>query len=301
MNVRQTFAPIFTSLILLTCLVGRSDAQSGNRKVMLPNRQMISVGPISIDQLDLHYEIEASRCAGDTVAGLEAAAVELVGKAIEKVAIKLAYHQEAPMAVLKLQALRMEDFPEDTAFLHCAMAAFGADTTSFYRIVIAPSLIHPRLVQYFAVDSVEQRKAIDTIRLFWKAIEHNPAFLAKVAPDTLRMSKGTQPSAELQRMGAVAETDDPLATQVLSQMREGQLWPKIVEDDDRFRIIQLLYSTNSYYYYRALTVSKQPLVSWLQRFTKQRIPIVFHDEQLLKMVRERFAGVWWLDWARMKD
>ncbi len=286
------------AFIIFAVCVGASQVALAQHAKKLPDaiahKKVITVGELNFDQLDLHYEVVVDRCYGDTLAGLEAAALEIVGKALEQVVIKHAYHQEPPIAALQAKAKWIDESTRDSARLQCIKETFGKDTSSYYRLVVEPTLIDPRLHQYFAVDSIVQRYQRDTIQMFWRLIQADPSKFLQVAPDTIRIPKGTAATSELQKLGAVPESDDPFVQNVLSKLKDGQKWSNIVEDDQSYKIVQLLYQTGSYYYCRILTVQKSPFDPWFKAQVKS-IPIVIHDKQLLAMIKERYPAVWWLE------
>ncbi len=263
------------------------------------HKKMVTVGAITFDQLDLHYELAVDKCYGDTLAGLEAAALELVGEAIEQSVIKMAYHQEPPLQALRKKAQWMKENTLDSAKLKCVKDVFGNDSLTFYHLVVEPTLINPRLRQYFSIDTAVQKFPRDTIEMFWKLVKLDPTKLDQLARDTLRIPKGVEATSELQKLGAVPESDDPLVANVISKMKEGELWPNVIEDDQSYKILKLLYQTNSYYYVRELTVNKRPFDPWLQNYAKTHVPIIFHDKKLFDMINVRYPGVWWLDAAKL--
>jgi hypothetical protein len=283
--MKRNILPVF----LVSALLGFAQLCHAQHLKKLPDavahKKIISVGSFNFDQLDLHYELAVDRCYGDTLAGLEAV-------------IKQVYHQEPPPGVLQLKAKWIDETTKDSARLDCIKDIFGKDTASYYRLVVSPTLIDPRLHQYFSVDTTVQKFARDTIEMFWRLVRADPSKLDKLAPDTVRINKGTKATSELQKMGAVPVSDDPLVEKVIGHLKEGQLWSNVVEDDQSYKIVKLLYQTSSYYYCRILTVQKRPFDPWFKEVVLKQVPIVFQDKQLLEMIKVRFPGVWWLEKAK---
>jgi hypothetical protein len=257
------------------------------------NGPPLKIGDAAIENSDINYEIAVELCYGDTAVTKEQAVVELGNKTLEKEVLRIAYGQIAPKAALKQKADYIDQTSRDPERLACLKQIFGKDTAAYYRLIVEPTLVNPRLRAYFAVDTNVHRAERDSVQKIWNGIIHRPETFSKLHCDTLKISKFTG----VQKMPGGHDEEipvDPLVDRVLSNMKQGDLWHNVIEDDHGYRILMLLKVTDSVYTCRVFTVEKKPFDAWFREFVIYKVPILFRDDVLELSTRLKYLRLWWL-------
>jgi hypothetical protein len=251
---------------------------------------LFSVGQTPIRQSDLEYRIRIERVYRREAPAPQAAAVMLINDALEREVARRARALPTSEEVAKLVEFvdRTTKAPEK---LQEVKAVFGADKASYRRLFIEPGLVNRKLRKHQSLSpslhSAERRRIeevfakvrsggeiedvaraanVDFERVW---IETKPAEL----PDALRPYVG----------GSIENPVVPL----LGQLRQGETYPGIVEDEHGYRVVRMLEKTDSRFHIEAATVQKQPFESWFSAEVRN-VRITSHDPVLVAAIKSSY-------------
>jgi hypothetical protein len=79
--------------------------------------------------------------------------------------------------------------------------------------------------------------------------------------------------------------------ELLETMPVGELCPKILEDDQGFRVIRLVTKEDRRFVIEAVSVAKRPFGSWLAQ-QRAGFDIAIEDPELAAAIRIKYPGLW---------
>ena len=82
--------------------------------------------------------------------------------------------------------------------------------------------------------------------------------------------------------------------QVLKNLKPGELWPNIIEEDSSYGIVQLISVDKGSYKYGYVVVPKGDFDKWFKIYVEENIKIHFIDQSLLKAIKNQYPDLWWL-------
>jgi len=253
-----------------------------------------TVGPVSITQADITYQQRVDSCYYGRSQTWEQAVAELVSATFERAVLQSAFHLTPPLEALREKAAWIDSNTHDPKKLHAIQEVFGNDTSSYYSLVVSPTLVNARLHSAFSADTTIQRAERDSIEKIWAIVSKDHAQLYQFTLDTLVNRKIAKPNKTLATMGASRQELDPLVDVVLKHLAAGEVWNNIIEDEHSYKILQLLSQNDSEYYSLAVIVEKRPFDPWYRQYIQQNIPITFADNSLQARLRKAYPTLWWL-------
>jgi hypothetical protein len=223
----------------------------------------------------------------------EQAFVELVNASLERAVLAIAFHLAPPVWALEEKARWIDSNTHDPEKLKAIERIFGRDTSAYYTLVVSPTLINARLHSVFASDPTVQRDERDSIQKIWAAISKDRSQFYKFKFDTLVTIQQNPTHKALASVGA-EQAQDPLAGAVLQHLKPGEMWNNIIEDDNSYKILELLSQNDSAYRSLAIVVQKRPFDPWYRDYILRHVPISFNDTSLLASVSKAYPDIWWL-------
>lgn len=253
---------------------------------------LAQVGSQTISELDLAYKIKLEKIYNNQADDLEAfSLVALINGALEREVASLnGVYLSAEM--ISAERDRIDKSSKDPTKLSRIKQIFADDQASYNYLVVAPALTNQLLQRYYySSPFLHQDKRQKMEDIYKKAVSSESSFeeLAQLDPEVLFETKDYNLDEDFG--GSLPES-----WRFLDELKPGEIFDNILEDENSFRIVKLIEKKNNSWATEALVTQKSPFFGWFKG-QAQKVDIKFFDNGLKERVFKKYAdsNLWWLN------
>lgn len=246
----------------------------------------------------LNFQIKIENCYGDDKITSEIAAIKTINQFLESAVLKSALNLEPSKNDLKEKSALINKDTRAPEILDCVKKVFGSDINSYLQLYVAPTLINPKLHNQFSISPKINEEEINKIKEIGDSVKQGKKLEDFEEYRKFEIPKEIEipPAFQLSRLNLDNSTSsNPLIEKVLKNLKPGEIWPDIIEDENGFQIIRLLNEDENKYYVDGVSIPKKTFDPWFRDYVKNNVKIEIKDEQLLSQIRQDYPTLWWLE------
>jgi hypothetical protein len=251
-----------------------------------------SVDNKKITKQDIDYQIQIDKCYGIENQSGEKALIEIINNLLEKEALIFAFNIKISEKDLENKSNWIDTNTKAPNILKCVKSAFGNDKKSYLNLYVSPTVVNPTLYQNFYYSKSIHRQEWNRINEILKQlangqkIESFSEYQKFDIPKEITLPKSLQDYKD--------QFKEPIVLQIVKQLKNGQLWSEIVEDENSYMIIRLIDSDKDKYYVDGIVVKKKEFEPWFKDLVTKNIKISILDETLAQSIKRNYSLVWWV-------
>lgn len=239
---------------------------------ILQDNLVAQIGKEKISEKDTQYQIEIERCYSEQEITKEIALIQLKNKFLEKEVLRMAFGVEVPEEVLKEKAKWVDENTKAPEILECVKNIFMNDRKNYMRLYIQPTLVNPKLHSLFSQSQEIHKNEIKRIEQIYEEIENGEDLNNFSEYMRFNISKQIKLSEIFEENGAEFQ-ENPLVEEVIKNLKLGEIWHDIIEDDYSYQIIRFLKEEEKKYCCDGIIVEKRLFGEWFDDFVSENIEV----------------------------
>ena len=246
---------------------------------------------------DLDYQIKTDDCYGNKNQSSELALIKIINQLLEKEVLIAAFKIKITTQELEEKSAWIDANTKAPEILDCVKKVFGQDKKSYLNLYIRPTLVNPRLHSEFALALTIHQEEADRISSLKSELSQGKKLEDLSHYQKWEILKKTDLSGvrALQEAG-VELAPNPLIDKVIKNLKPGEIWADIIEDDYSFQIVRFLKEDQEKYYLDGIVIPKKSFDSWFQDYVKNNVKIEIFDQEILNKIKTQYPDIWWLNY-----
>jgi hypothetical protein len=242
----------------------------------------------------INMQIKTDNCYGNNNINPETATVKIINQFLESAVLKSAFDLEPSEADLKEKSSIIDRDTKEPKILNCVKNVFGENIDSYLRLYVSPTLINPELHRQFNASEDIKKEEIEKIEKARDSLKQGEGLEKLEGYEKFEILKSIELPETLQ--APLPELpQNPLIEKVLKNLKPGETWPNIIEDDSSLKIVRLLSEDENKYYCDGVIIPKKQFDQWFKDYATNNIKMEIKDEQLLSQIRQDYPTLWWLE------
>ncbi len=271
-----------------------------------------TVGDSKISQKDIEYKMSIDQCYGSE-ASRETALLELIRDTLEKEVLKKAFFVYPEKDILEKKSKWIDENTKAPKILKCVKKIFENNHEKYLQLYVAPTLINPRLHSEFSKSKKIHNSETKKIQEIFNQIKNDKDIASfkeykevQISEVTTTLPKNLEKlkkyginsidklPPDLKKSILAKRDKDPLVEKILKNLKPGQIHPKIIEDDNSYKIIKFIKKQGDVYYCGVINIAKKNFDKWYQDFAKKNIKVKIRDSFLKKQIKNDHPNLYYL-------
>jgi hypothetical protein len=261
-----------------------------------------SIGSVNITRQIIQYRIATEEAYGNTGLTNISGLIMLTNDAIEFELAKK-YNQQALPDEIEQFKQHADATSKAPDILKKIKNAYGQDIASYDFWFISPKIVNRKIRDYFSSNKEINQATLNRIKPAFKQVKSGKKMKELSKSLNLNYAVDSIPLKPLDMTPALQNYPDaslPFENPMLKyvkQMKVGEVYPEIIEENYSFLIIRLLNFNQNRYLIERISIPKLDFDSWLKK-EAETIPIIIYDPQVKQELLSKYSNLWWVSYLK---